>query len=317
VDFMVRTMAALGIQPDDIVMAHELTHALQDQHFDLKSLPLEQTDDDDLALASQCVVEGDAMLAMMAWTFHKRKSPADQVFSPLVAKAAIRSIDIKSLPGGKKLMTCPPYVRESLIFPYLAGLAFSFEVAGKTKSFAPLDEALRNPPRSTEQILHPEKLDGEKRDDPQTLTLTDLAPALGDGYRLYYTNVLGEFGCRILFENEPAAPKDETRSQARERKKAAETAAAGWDGDRFALYVKDGAPDVLVWISTWDTPEDADQAYQAYLALPSGSLSVHKGVDVYVFRGCRPADAISSYVAIVEKSTRVERKTAPRAERPK
>ncbi|HYC76816.1 MAG TPA: hypothetical protein VEI02_04220 [Planctomycetota bacterium] len=292
-------LKGMGMDMDAITMAHELTHALQDQHFPLLRLPLDLEGEDDLAAASQATVEGDATVAMMAWTFSRNGGRFDQIFNPVVGRAAAGSMDLKSLPGGAKLAECPPYLRESLIFPYIAGMTFCLDVARASKSFAPIDAALAAPPRSTEQILHAEKLDGAKRDDPQRLELPDLAPHLPPGYRLLTTNVLGEAGCRVLFADElgaraaaesaPAESRSRTaeRRAAQARAKAAAAVAAGWDGDRYAVYVKDGAPDVLVWLSVWDTAEDRAEAAARLIEL-FGEAAVF---------ACGPADGAATVEA--------------------
>lgn len=111
-----------------------------------------------------------------------------------------------------------------------------------------VDAAYADPPVSTEQILHPEKYFGA-RDDPTPVALPDPAAALGDGWTLVHENALGELQTAVLLANQEASgfgPLPE----------AAAAAAAGWDGDRYALWT-DGQAEVLVWRSVWDGDAEA------------------------------------------------------------
>jgi hypothetical protein len=126
-------------------------------------------------------------------------------------------------------------------------------------------------PRSTEQILHPEKYyDRKQRDDPREVTL---APLNSPHWKLVDNNVLGEFGIRELFTTQlvppdPLAPQTQTvlgkmMSLMSGGSVPPEIAAAaeGWGGDRFNLYERNNgngrATAALWWISVWDSHTDA------------------------------------------------------------
>lgn len=310
-----KALAAKGVGLDEITMAHELVHALQDRHFGLRGLPLDVVDDDDLVTATQSLVEGDATVAMMAWSFFKSGVPAAQVFNPTVGRAAVGALDMDALPGGKGLKDAPPWLRESLVFPYVGGLTFCLKIASAARSFAPIDRAFRNPPLSTEHILHPEKYFGPEADPPQALALPALAATLGAGYAEESTNVLGELGFRTWFD---AAPKGASAAERRAIKRAAAAAAAGWDGDRFALYGKPGAPDVLVLASVWDSPEDAEDAATAVAgrfppAEPDAPPRIRvraEGRDVYAVVGADAA-TFDRVVEILRRDLLRTEKSAP------
>ena len=316
-DMAREVMRTRGIDEDAVIMAHELTHALQDQFTGLKTLPLEVQDDDDLVTASQSLVEGDATLAMMAWMIMKMGQPSKMVFSKMIASGLDQFVDPKSIPGAEAVANAPEFIKQGLLFPYIGGLKFCIAIGSKDKSFSAIDQALKAPPLSTEQILHPEKFAGDATDWPMTVTLPDLSETLG-GPRIT-SNTLGELYTRILFD-EKLSTGD------------AETAAAGWDGDRYALYGKPGMVDAVAWASTWDTAEDADQAEAALkawvAALNPGKESeasdvtsarftradgtldavARKGQDLFLLRGVAKDKLIPALQKLFEETKKVERK---------
>jgi hypothetical protein len=117
------------------------------------------------------------------------------------------------------------------VVPYLAGLSFVRHLE-REGGWAAIREAWRQPPRSTEQVLHPEKYAG--REEPK---LVELGPgAVPPGGRLLAEGVLGEVLVRTLLDGDEAA-------------------AAGWGGDRYAVWDV-GARTLLVWRSLWDSEPD-------------------------------------------------------------
>lgn len=226
---------AAGLGPDDrITFAHEFTHALQDQHYGLKALNPPDSDDDDRSLAIQALVEGDATLVMQLW--------ATQSLSP-------RELDQAARSGGddRKLRQAPLVLRVELLFPYSEGLRFVqrlYERGG----YGAVDQAFRDPPRSTEQILHPDKyLDG---DQPVSVQLPAVVDLLGADWVDVTSNTLGELDLRILIEQYT----DRT---------TATRAAGGWGGDRYRLMENGAGQLALVMKTTWDTQSDADEFHLA------------------------------------------------------
>jgi hypothetical protein len=240
---------------DDTIVVHELTHALQDQHFDLRKFvsgdPLS-----DSQTARAALVEGDATLTMMSFVLQ-----ADELDGLMSVAQTLRSwmkdpagfvSTMPDMPGGAELAGAPAWVRDSLLFSYFQGFDFCLKVRRQGGQKL-LDRAFTtDPPRSTEQILHPEKWFGE-RDDPAVLAGPDLSREL-PGYRKAAEGELGEASLRTLLRE--ALKKDEK----------AVAAAAGWDGDRFTVYEKEGRT-VLVWLTEWDTEADAAEFRSAVKAL--------------------------------------------------
>ncbi|HKU74109.1 MAG TPA: hypothetical protein VJR02_09330 [Pyrinomonadaceae bacterium] len=221
------------------VMAHELTHALQDQHFNLKRFEKWPKGDSDAELAAHALIEGDATLAM---TIYMSKNP-------LVALAFIKSL------GGQEVATeqfrrAPRALRESLLFPYEEGSAWATQLY-KRGGWEMVSQAFTKLPQSSEQILHADKYFAYET--PQKLTLPEFKTSLGPAWKRIDYDVNGEWGCYLIL--------DEYLNNQAESKQAS----AGWGGDRFALY-ETGKPDefFIAQITAWDTPGDAREFFDAY-----------------------------------------------------
>jgi len=220
------------------VMAHELTHALQDQHFNLKRFENWPKGDSDAELAAHALIEGDATLAM---TLYMAKNP-------LVALAFIRSL------GGdeatEQFKQAPRALRESLLFPYEEGSAWATQVY-KRGGWEMVSRAFTTLPQSSEQILHADKYFSYEA--PQKLALPDFKSVLGPTWKRIDYDVNGEWGNYLILDQ---FLNDATISK---------RASAGWGGDRFALY-ETGKPDevFVAQLTAWDTPLDAQQFFDAY-----------------------------------------------------
>lgn len=228
-----------GFDKDEtkITIAHELTHALADQHYDLDKMMQAVEDNDDAALALSGLIEGEATLVMMGaasedWTGETTALlPAENLGQAFGLMAPFLS-----MAGGNALRSAPPIISESLLFPYLRGLVFCAHQTN-TRGWKSLDDAYANPPKSTEQILHPEKY----HDQPDTPTRIDLSTLdAGPGWKEVRRNVMGEMQTAVMLK--AFRGKD---------------AAAGWDGDQFVVFEGPEGRLALVWFTTWDTPDDA------------------------------------------------------------
>ncbi len=146
--------------------------------------------------------------------------------------------------GGSAIRSAPPIISESMTFPYLRGLIFCAKIANKG-GWASIDRVYHDPPVSTEQILHPEKY-RSKPDYPMNIDLGAVTP--GDGWKEIGRNVLGEMQTAIML-----------------RKHGGAAAAAGWDGDRYAVFEGSRKQLGLIWLSTWDTEPDAREFARAYV----------------------------------------------------
>jgi hypothetical protein len=222
---------------DRLTLAHELVHFLQDSRFELDRPPFsekgEEVDDDGLFAAS-CLVEGDAMLTSQLWA-RDYLSPTEIVQLGQLSREVPTEV----------LDRAPPYAKESLLFPYQGGMEFVSHLYRKG-GFAAVDRAFEDPPRSSEEVMHPEKyVDGER---PMEVAL----PSLGDaGWEKAYENVLGEFDVHQLFSL--YVPEQEARR-----------AAEGWGGNRYAYYRAPKGNQVLASVFAWDSPTDAKEFSEVF-----------------------------------------------------
>ncbi len=209
-----------------LTISHELVHALQHQYLPLDSI-MQQTGDNDRLMAAQSVLEGQAVLVQLQvsvpdqnlyampefWETYREQLRAAQTQMPVFSKA-------------------PRILRESLIFPYLAGADFLRWWAGsELRDTIPYGPRM---PVSTEQILHPYRYG--RGDRPLTLRFT-----LPESHVLY-EDVMGEFDLRVLAADlTHAGPSAEVTSPL----------ALGWGGDRFRVYQTPAGP-AMVWYIAWD-----------------------------------------------------------------
>jgi hypothetical protein len=279
---------------EDVVLVHELTHALQDQHFDLEKFI--ETDDpmSDAATARQALVEGDATLTMLNAFLGV---PIEEVPGVEDALGTAMGASGMTMGSDELLAEAPPFIRETLLFSYTQGNLFCISVRRKGGQKL-LDHAFRiDPPRSSEQILHPEKWHG-RRDDPVVVEWPDLSRALPAGFAKAAEGEMGELAISILL-------REGLKSEAR-----AAAAAAGWGGDRFAIYEKDGRR-LLAWITEWDSAADADELASAIQELGAGWRTERPAAQrVIVLRGL-PED-----IAPRQAKALRERLANARAQRP-
>jgi hypothetical protein len=205
-----------------IVVSHELVHALQDQYVHLDSI-ITQRHVNDRRSAAQAILEGQATVAQIPVLMPEQKPdtfPLGWFWKQRAAMAAQQA-------QMKEFARAPLWLREGLVFPYLGGADFIVWFRHKYFGRSVLDSM----PRSTEQILHPERY--AEHDEP-----TDMIYASGGPDTVKWEDNLGEFETRLLFQ------------QLLGNETEAATLATGWDGDRY--QVLGPKSDALVWYSVWD-----------------------------------------------------------------
>jgi hypothetical protein len=243
-DGLTRTLGAM-LQRDfagELVLAHELTHALQDQHFGL-DVSRNDLGEDDAELARHAVYEGDATLAGFA-----------VVMGSLGRRAALSLAgQLEGVPGAlaREYPQIPAAIRETVAFQYVAGVNFvswAYQRAG----WDGVNALLARPPFSTAQILHPEKY-YIRAEYPVSVRIGGLGPYLGGGWQTAEDSTVGEFTTRVLAEQ--FLPRDR-----------AESVAAGWVGDRL-MALSRGDDLALVWLTSWESEKEASEFFSGYAAI--------------------------------------------------
>ena len=261
------------------VMAHELTHALQDQSFGLEKymkagaadLSTSKTDpstddieNDEASAAHQAVVEGQAMLVLIDYEL----APLGQ--SVIDSPQIVEALKVGMLVGTAdsiEFRNAPPYIKEALTFPYRYGLDFETELltkAGKDKAYAGV---FRNPPRSTRQIMEPAAyLTGEKL---EPMLLPDFKKDF-KGYEKFDVGAVGEFDVSILID-QYAGPE------------VAKRLYPHWRGGYYYAVRPRGdasAPLGLLYVSRWSSAAKAAEFAFVYAkGLEKRYHRVHKVAD--------------------------------------
>ena len=216
---------------------HEMVHGIQQQHFDIEAMREALEGNSDAKLALTALIEGDATLGTALYAV-EYMTPAERMSEPPASPALVRSF-----------RAAPRVIQTQYIFPYQEGNTF---VGGlyRDGGWQAVDAAFARPPSSTEHILHPDKYDSAE--PPLQVKPPDLLPALGEGWKLLFEDTLGEMmlraylGTRFLIGD----PAD---------------AAAGWGGDRVAVYVGPEDETVVLLSALWDTELDAREFYDAFV----------------------------------------------------
>ena len=226
------------------VLAHELSHALADQNFNLAKFIRQGRKSDDGATARLAVMEGQATWMMSEYL--ARKNGQSLKDSP--ALVAMMS-NLSDSGGGQYPVyeSAPLYLRLTLVFPYTKGMLFQNAVFQKDGQYG-FAEVFRRPPVSTQQILHPEEYFANRKP-----TQPDLPDAhLPRGYKGLVGGTMGELEHGVLLE------------QYAGKERAAEIA-PHWRGSTFELREnKKAGFVVLLYAVEWDTEEAARQYFNAY-----------------------------------------------------
>jgi hypothetical protein len=221
----------------DITLAHELTHALEDQRFGLDE-PEAGTDDE--SSARTALLEGTASLVQTKFV------------QCCVDPRALLTGSLGALGAAGAGTKLPPYIERTLLFSYTAGERFVTQLYDAADGWDLVNAALRSaPPVSTEQIIHPEKY--APFEPPLDVHLR-VKPLIGNGWERAAGGTLGELDTRELLRLGDVGKSED--------------AAAGWGGGRYELWQREGEPPagcdtpcrsraalVLAW--RWDARDDA------------------------------------------------------------
>jgi hypothetical protein len=223
---------------NSMAMVHELRHAIQDQHFNLAACIGRYSDFDDRQLAPLAAIEGDATLVMIRF----------MGIDPALLGDFMTPENLLTLSQAQvspALQQAPAIFKQQLVVPYSAGLAFTQAIFARS-GWPGVNAVLKRPPRSSAQVLHPEKYWLQIEPRPVNLAFR---PA---GYTAAGSGVVGEFYLNVLL-----AGNGRVSDQA-----------AGWCGDIYAVY-KTAGNYALAWKSVWESERVArgfGMAFKAFLA---------------------------------------------------
>jgi len=228
-----------------LVLTHELTHALQDQSFDLEKFLRAARSNDDATNARQAVVEGHATAAMMQQLTAPMELASLPSLEPLMAQVIHQQYE--EFPAFSK---APFFFRLQALFPYVEGVGFmqrGLQLGGWKK----LNALFEDPPSTTKEIFEP-TVYFEKKPLP-TASLPSPAPLeKAPGLHLLAKNTLGELGYYALLGQ--LLSEDAAKSVGR-----------GWLADRYLLY--EGPVEktyTLVARTRWSSPETALAFFRDY-----------------------------------------------------
>jgi hypothetical protein len=269
-----KTISLLNWIPKDRqapILAHELTHALQDQNYDLKawmkagqraSQPGEKKDnepdvDDDSAAARRAVVEGQAqivfvdyLLAPLGRTLQNTPGLIYQMEEPAVQAVA----------DSQLLHDAPMILREMGTFPYREGLIFEGELLEKGGKQMAFSGVFARPPHNTHEVLQPTAyINSEKL---AAIHIPDVQQILSDKYAVYDSGGIGELDVRVLLKTYG-------------NRKEADNLAAGWQGGAYVAYRRTAktaadalttADLALLYVSRWKSSPSAERFAHVYAA---------------------------------------------------
>ena len=274
------------IAPDEqrMVMSHELTHALQDQYFHIEAWVRAARPNDDAELAREAVLEGSAMAGMLEYMLKEKGLKLREL--PDVDP----SFFVGDLSQTPMLQKAPPFIKDSLLFPYFSGLNFSMGVL-RTTGWSGFASVFERPPANTQQIMHPSLYRANKVPAPLKVQLPDDFP--GKDWTTLEENSMGEFGWQ------------EVLKQFLEEGRARHIA-GGWDGDDYICFEEKGTKRlILATRERFHTEEMASLFFRAYsdalakrypvqreLSKAAGSLSF-VGEDGPVFLRCVGKECLS------------------------
>jgi hypothetical protein len=233
------------IAPDEqrMVMSHELTHALQDQYFHIEAWARAARPNDDAELARDSVLEGSAMAGMLEYTLREKglklRDLPDVDLSVFVG-------DLAETPTLKK---APPFIKDSLLFPYFSGLNFSMSIL-RTDGWSGFADVFSRPPAGTQQIMHPEMYRADKAAAPIKVDLPEGVP--DTSWNKLEENTIGEFGWKEVLKQF----LDEER---------ANKVSAAWDNDDYITFEQKSTKRLMLFSRTrFRSEELANRFFSEY-----------------------------------------------------
>jgi hypothetical protein len=213
--------SALGLSAEtlleDTLLAHELTHALQDRRLDLVPRLKSLRDSSDGLLALEAFLEGEATVVMMDALLTRLPDEAKELFSNDTLTTMMSGLAAGAAVEGAEGV--PPFFVKEMLFPYVGGTAF-IQARRRTGGWTAVDVAYARPPRTTSEILHP-----DRAGSAHVLLNTGERPSAANvppGMQLLYEDTFGEWMLATLLER-AGAPD-------------AAALAAEWQDDRVVFF---------------------------------------------------------------------------------
>ena len=261
-----------------LVLAHELTHALQDQHFDLQKFLYAERANDDATNARQALAEGHAMAATLQILVQPLELSSLPDLGPIMASTMQQQME-----GFPAFASAPAYLRVQMVFPYLEGVDFARDLVAQG-GWEKANAAFVNPPHTTQEIFEPkfylEPRPLAKLDLPRPPPLANL-PKL----QVLTENVMGQLGYYGLLEQ--FISEDEAKK-----------VTPGWVADRYSIYGRTSggtasSPEadrdsyILVARVRWTSPENALVFFRDYQTIlrrkyAGGTPDPHSSADVFL-----------------------------------
>ena len=237
----------IPLEEQRVVMAHELTHALDDQYFSIDAWEKAARPNDDAELARDAVIEGSALAAMLDYAFREQKVSVRDLPDVTVL---IRSQALSEMTKDPQLAKAPPFIHDELLFPYLGGTVFTQQFLKANAGWGDFKKVFANPPASTQQILHPELYLGGVR--PEPVTLPNFSGLVPPEWKKLDENVIGEFGFHSVLKQFLGQDRAEKLSPA-------------WAGDRYAIFENQKSKQtMLVYRLVLRDADDAARFFTAY-----------------------------------------------------
>lgn len=225
------------------IAVHELTHALQDQYYNLTKLTDTKKMTTDEALAVQALIEGDATVVMTDFSIRGLGKTLKD--SPDVESFMMQNVLGMGLTAG--LTNVPETIKYSMLFPYTSGMRFAHALLRKG-DYKEIDKAfdVNALPRSTQEILHPEMYKGERK--PKDYYADE---GITEKKEYLYRDTMGEFVISSIL------------SQANDPKLSSEIA-SGWVDDVVEKKRNQDGSDAWSWKTTWKDAKHAQMFYEAF-----------------------------------------------------
>ena len=226
-----------------MVMSHELTHALQDQYFHIEPWVRAARPNDDAEMAREAVLEGSAMAGMLDYLLKEKGLKLRDL--PDVDP----SLFVGDLTQTPLLKKAPPFIKDSLMFPYFSGLTFSMAVL-RTSGWSGFAAVFDRAPANTQQIMHPAIYRAHRVPAPLKVDLPEAVP--GAGWTLLEENSMGEFGWQEILKQYLDEPR-------------AKDIAAGWAGDDYITFEQQETKRLmLVTRERFENEQSASRFFAAY-----------------------------------------------------